>query len=153
MLSWRVGAASWRLEPPHRTFTGHTGGVSAVALGQVAGREVIVSGSTDDTVRVWDAATGTPLGDPLRGHTGWVYAVALGQVAGREVIVSGSTDRTVRVWDAATGTPLGDPLRGHTDGVNAIGVASPVLSLAADAKSRIVAGTHLGWLCLLFPTH
>jgi WD40 repeat protein len=32
-----------------------------VALGQVEGRTVIVSGSTDRTVRVWDAATGTPL--------------------------------------------------------------------------------------------
>ena len=31
----------------------------------------IVSGSGDNTVRVWDADTGQPLGEPLTGHTGW----------------------------------------------------------------------------------
>ena len=36
----------------------------------------IVSGSGDNTVRVWDAASGRPVGDPLRGHTGTVYSVA-----------------------------------------------------------------------------
>ena len=30
----------------------------------------IVSGSADNTVRVWDAATGQPVGQPLTGHTG-----------------------------------------------------------------------------------
>ena len=31
----------------------------------------LVSGSGDDTVRVWDAATGQPIGEPLRGHDDW----------------------------------------------------------------------------------
>ncbi|KIK35712.1 hypothetical protein CY34DRAFT_95640, partial [Suillus luteus UH-Slu-Lm8-n1] len=29
----------------------------------------IVTGSWDKTVRLWDAATGQPVGEPLRGHT------------------------------------------------------------------------------------
>jgi len=51
-------------------------------------------------VRIWDAATGTPVGGPLTGHTDWVNAVATGQLDGRTVVVSGSGDQTVRTWDA-----------------------------------------------------
>ena len=41
-------------------------------LVQPDGRVVAVTGSADATVRVWDLATGTPVGAPLTGHTGWV---------------------------------------------------------------------------------
>ncbi|WP_189083150.1 nSTAND1 domain-containing NTPase, partial [Mangrovihabitans endophyticus] len=127
--------ASCRLPTAHHTITGHTGEVDAVAVGQLDGRTIIVSGSDDNTVRVWDAATGTPVGDPFTGHTGWVNAVAVGQLDGRTIIVSGSNDHTVRVWDAATGAPIGDPFTGHT---------SLVLSVAVgqlDGRTIIVSGS------------
>ena len=44
--------------------------VTAVAIGRAGGRDVIVSGGQDATVRVWDAVTGQPRGEPLTGHTG-----------------------------------------------------------------------------------
>ena len=72
----------------------------------------IVSGSDDKTVRVWDAATGQPVGQPLTGHTDGVDSVAFSPDGTR--IVSGSFDNTVRVWDADTGQPIGQPLTGHT---------------------------------------
>ena len=75
----------------------------------------IASGSYDDTVRLWDAATGQPVGAPLTGHTGAVYSVAFSPDGTR--IASGSDDNTVRLWDAATGQPVGAPLTGHTDAV------------------------------------
>ena len=61
-------------------------------------------------MRVWDAATGQPRGEPLTGHTGKVEAVAIGRIGDRDIIVSGSWDHTVRMWDAATGQP---PRRAH----------------------------------------
>ena len=60
-------------------------------------------------MRVWDLATGTPVGDPLTGHDGPVNAVAVGELDGRPMVISGSDDRTVRVWDLATGTPSATP--------------------------------------------
>ena len=51
-------------------LTGHTGQVIAVAVGRAGDRDVIVSGSGDETVRVWDAVTGQLAGGPLTGHTG-----------------------------------------------------------------------------------
>ena len=33
----------------------------------------IVTASEDKTARVWDAASGKPIGEPLKGHEGAVY--------------------------------------------------------------------------------
>ena len=53
--------------------------MNAVALGEVDGEPVVVSGSGDHTVRLWDARSGQPRGQPLKGHTNRVTAVALGK--------------------------------------------------------------------------
>ena len=74
--------------------------VSSVAFSPDGQR--IVSGGVDDgTVRLWDAATGQPIGQPMTGHTDRVYSVAFSPDGQR--IVSGSADNTVRLWDADTG--------------------------------------------------
>ena len=82
-------------------------------------------------MRVWDAATGQPVGQPLTGHTDPVTSVAFSPDGKR--IVSGSWDKTVRVWDAATGQPVGAPLTGHTDWVTAV-------AFSPEGK-RIVSGS------------
>ena len=58
----------------------------------------IVSGSDDKTLRLWDAKSGQPIGEPLRGHEDWVSSVAFSIDGTR--IVSGSDDETLRRWDA-----------------------------------------------------
>ncbi len=90
-------------DPVGQRFTGHTGRVTAMAVGELDGRPVVVSGSTDSTVRVWDLGNGDPVGEPLTGHTDHVLAVAVGELDRRPIVVSGSLDSTVRVWDLATG--------------------------------------------------
>jgi serine/threonine protein kinase, bacterial len=71
-------------------LTGHTNWVFGVTTAQLDGRTVVVSGSADDTMRVWDMTTGTPVGSPFTGHTGPVSAVETAQLDGRTVVVSGS---------------------------------------------------------------
>jgi WD40 repeat protein len=115
---------------------------------------VVVSGSHDATVRVWDAATGAPVGDPFTGHTDAVYAVAVGQVGGRAVVVSGSNDRTVRVWDAATGAPFAKAPAARSQALrppHRIDLACPIAAMALDASVRLVIGAELGVACLRLP--
>jgi WD40 repeat protein len=75
---------------------------------------MIVSGSDDNSVRVWDASTGAELKE-LKGHTRLGQSVAFSSDGTQ--IVSGSDDKSVRVWDASTGAELKE-LKGHTGSVN-----------------------------------
>ena len=81
---------------PLRTLQGHTGRVFAV----VHGRDVLVTGSSDGTVRLWDPATGQ-VRHVLSGHSEWAWPVVLGPA--QDVVATGDAEGTVRLWDVATG--------------------------------------------------
>ena len=103
--------------------------IAAVAVSPDGRR--IVSGSADNTLRLWNAETGAPVGGPLEGHTDRVWSVAFSPDGLR--IVSGSSDTTLRLWNAETGKPLGVPLEGHS---------LPVLSVAFSPDGRhVVSGS------------
>jgi WD40 repeat protein len=110
--------------------------VTSVAVGELEGRPLIVSGGDDGTVWMWELADGSPIGEPLTAHDGPVSAVAVGELDGRPVIVSGGSDRTMRASNLAGGDAL------------AITVRSTVVDLASDGRASVVIAATAGLLRL-----
>ena len=74
------------------------GGVHGIGL-QPDGR-ILVSGSGDQTVRMWDIESGQCL-QTLLGHSKAIYRVALNPTF--TILASCSEDETIRLWDVETG--------------------------------------------------
>jgi WD40 repeat protein/tRNA A-37 threonylcarbamoyl transferase component Bud32 len=89
----------------------HQGNVRAVAFSRNG--KVAITGSDDHTARLWDAATGKPLGESLR-HQAPVLDVALDSEG--TIALTGSEDRTARLWAVPSGKPLRDPLHHGGEG-------------------------------------
>jgi len=137
------------LELSHRpgtallTYRGHSGVVTSVAWspdGKSIASAASPAGSDDNTVQVWDAATGN-LQLTYRGHSEYVTSVAWSPDG--KSIASGSWDKTVLVWDAATGN-LQLTYRGHSGSVNSLNFVNSVAwspdgkSIASGADDRTV---------------
>ena len=121
-----------------RTSAGPT-----VAVGELAGYQVVVSGEDDGTIQAWDLTKGTPIGKPLTGHNGAVNAMTLGLLEHNQVALSGGDDGTVRVWDLTRGSPIGEPLTGHDGKV--LSVALVELEGRPVAVSAGSDGTVRAW--------
>ncbi len=66
-------------------------------------QQIIVSGSADRTIKLWDWRRGNCL-KTLQGHKSWVWSVVCSP-CGR-YLASSSYDRTIKLWDLATGDCL-----------------------------------------------
>ncbi|XP_052859923.1 F-box/WD repeat-containing protein 7, partial [Anopheles cruzii] len=122
---------NWRSRPIRtaKVLKGHDDHV--ITCLQFCGNR-IVSGSDDNTLKVWSAITGKCL-RTLTGHTGGVWS---SQMAGN-IIISGSTDRTLRVWNAETGQCM-HILHGHTSTVRCMHLhGNKVVSGSRDATLRV----------------
>ena len=77
---------------------GHTSEVRSVAFSPDG--KFVVSGSDDNTVRMWRTDTGENV-QTLEGHTGRVESVAFSPDG--KYVVTGSIDKTVRIWHVESG--------------------------------------------------
>jgi WD40 repeat protein len=75
----------------------------------------LASGSDDNTIRLWDPASGA-CERVFEGHQDWVRALT---VLGDGRLASGSDDKTIRLWDPASGA-CERVFEGHQGRVNAL---------------------------------
>jgi WD40 repeat protein len=112
----------------------HSGPVQATAV--TPSGETVVSGSTDGTLRMWNALSGECLGT-MEGATLGAYAVAVSPDGSR--VAAGCKDGIVREFSL----PAGDPIRelaGHRGYVRSVVYADDgtrLLSSAGDGTIRV----------------
>ena len=111
-----------------KTLRGHLRAVLSVAFSPDGQR--IVTGSRDNSAKVWDSASGKEL-LTLKGHGSEVRSVAFSPDGQR--IVTGSEDQMAKVWDSASGKEL-LTLKGHGSGVASV-------AFSPDGQ-RIVTGSY-----------
>jgi WD domain, G-beta repeat/Patatin-like phospholipase len=108
----------------------HSGPVRSVAFSPDG--KLIVSGSYDRSVIVWEVATGI-LRQTLKGHLDSVRSVAFSPDS--KLIASGSDNDRVIIWDVATGT-LRQMFEGHSRFIR---------SVAFSPDSKLIASGSDNW--------
>ncbi|XP_052870331.1 U5 small nuclear ribonucleoprotein 40 kDa protein isoform X1 [Anopheles cruzii] len=117
-----------------RKLKGHTSFINS-CRGARRGPTLIVSGSDDSTIKIWDARKRNVVNTFDNGYQ--VTAVCFNDTA--EQVVSGGIDNEVKVWDIRKKEIL-YRLRGHTDTITGLSLSpdgSYVLSNAMDNTLRI----------------
>ena len=117
---------------PYISLEGHKEGVGSVAFSPDGG--TLASGSDDDTIKLWDVATGHEL-RTLQGHTHSVYSVAFSPDGSK--LASGSSDDTIKLWDVATGREL-RTLQGHTHSVYSVAFSPDGSKLASGSSDDTI---------------
>ncbi len=113
-------------------LSGHTYAVRCLAFDPQGG--TLASGSSDQTVKLWDVASGRALG-LLDAHEGTVNGLAFDR-EGR-TLATGSADKTAKVWDVASGRLLRS-LVGHNGAVNSMAFDPQSGTLATGSADKTV---------------
>jgi WD40 repeat protein len=108
--------------------------------------KLLATARADGTVRLWNPATGQPIGSPFQTCQTGVTAVAFRP--GDKLLASAGLDGTVRLWNLATSQPIGAPLHASArNGVSAVAFSSDGKLLAGaglDGTVRLWDMTTLG---------
>ena len=124
--------ANWPAEV--HTLHGHTSLVTSVAYSPDGSN--IVSGSQDNTIRIWNATTGQSVASPFQGHTKPITSVAYSPDGTN--IVSGSQDKTIRVWNSRTGQSVADPFWGHADYVISVAYSPDGTNIVSGSEDKTI---------------
>jgi WD40 repeat protein/uncharacterized caspase-like protein len=112
--------------------TGHSDEITSVALS--ADGHTLASGSDDQTIKLWEVATGREL-RTLSGHLKSVTSLAFSTDG--HTLASGSLDQRIKLWEVGTGREL-RTLSGHSHWVNAVVFSADGKTLASGSGDNTI---------------
>jgi WD40 repeat protein len=115
-----------------RVLSGHQSWVTAVAFNPRSA--TLVSGSLDDTIKVWDLQTGAEM-VTLQGHPRGVNDLRISTKG--QVLVSCGDDGTVKVWNLSAGRLI-HTLEGHARDVTSVTIGHKGWILASGSKDKTI---------------
>lgn len=142
----------------HKILRGHKGEVACMAIS--AKENMLVSGSKDGTLKVWDIQEGVCV-KTLEGHKSAVVSVDISPNS--RFVVSGSWDKTLRLWELETGQCV-YTMEGHNhwvehvrftpDGRNVISASRDKVLRVWERKTghRLYSGEHMDLISALHIT-
>ncbi len=112
--------------------TGHSQSVSSVAF--TPDGKTLASGSSDNTIKLWEVATGREL-RTFSGHLRFVTSVVFTDDG--KTLASASWDKTVKLWDVATGREL-RTLTGHSSYIDSLAFTADGRKLASGSDDKTI---------------
>jgi WD40 repeat protein len=121
----------WDLETRQRyaNLEGHASRVNSVAFSPDG--QTLASGSVDDSIILWNVASGKPIGQPLAAHTSFVLSVSFSPDG--KTLVSGDRNKTIILWDITTEARVEEQLQGHIGSVNSVAFSPDGQTLASGS--------------------
>jgi WD40 repeat protein len=132
ILTAQAGLAADELQADRRVLSGHQGSVVSVRLTN-DGR-TLVSGSRDDTIKIWDMATGD-LERTLTPYKGDADIYALAFSHDGRWMASGGRSRNILLWDAKSLEPV-KSLEGHQGDIRAMEFSPDDQTLASVGEDK-----------------
>ncbi|KAJ4992322.1 sulfur metabolite repression control protein [Stagonosporopsis vannaccii] len=120
--NWKYGRCSVNI------LKGHTNGIMSLQFDD----RILITGSYDATIKVWDIKTGKEI-RTLIGHTAGIRCLQFDDTK----LITGSLDRTIKVWNWRTGELI-RTLNGHTDGVIGLHMAEKLLASGSSDHTIMV---------------
>jgi WD40 repeat protein len=122
-------------QPRVETFMhGHTDLIRTLTYSPDA--SLIATGSSDNTIRLWNAVTYQQVGQPLEGHLDWVNSVAFSPDG--QTLVSGGRDGKVILWDVASSEMIDEPFLEHTSEVRSVAFAPDGQTVASGGVDQTI---------------
>jgi len=118
-------------------FKNHSGSVTSLTFNKRL--NLLASGSSDKSIKIWDLANAESLkftlDSSLGGHTGWIRSLVY-LVDDDTLLASGADDTTIKIWDVLGGT-LKFTLEGHSNSI---------WSLASMGRNLLASGSNDGFV-------